>query len=147
MASVIALYEAECQKSRTIVAAFDGPDALVPYSDDQISVRSVIVHMLEETARHVGHMDIIREQIDGGTGWGRPAPSSATVRVTPNRYVADMRNDSYAIGWRVLLTGLILIVMVLPSSGIMFGILGALLVIWGGNAVLASRRGRRARYR
>jgi len=58
-----------------------------------------------------------------------------------------MRNDSYAIGWRVLLTGLILIVMVLPSSGIMFGILGALLVIWGGNAVLASRRGRRARYR
>lgn len=58
-----------------------------------------------------------------------------------------MQNDSYAIGWRVLLTGLILIVMVLPSSGIMFGILGALLVIWGGNAVLTNRRSRRARYR
>jgi len=58
-----------------------------------------------------------------------------------------MRHDSYAIGWRVLITGLILIVMVLPSSGIMFGILGTLLVIWGGNAVLANRHGRRARYR
>lgn len=58
-----------------------------------------------------------------------------------------MRHDSYAFGWRVLITGLILIVMVLPSSGIMFGILGTLLVIWGGNAVLANRPGRRARYR
>ena len=58
-----------------------------------------------------------------------------------------MRHDSYAIGWRVLLTGLILIVMVLPSGGIGFGILGALLVIWGGNAVLINRPGRRARYR
>ncbi len=58
-----------------------------------------------------------------------------------------MRHYSYAFGWRVLITGLILIVMVLPSSGIMFGILGTLLVIWGGNAVLANRPGRRARYR
>ena len=73
VASVIALYEAECEKSRTIVAGFDGPDDLVPYSDDQISVRAVLVHMLDEVARHTGHMDILREQIDGGTGWGPPA--------------------------------------------------------------------------
>jgi hypothetical protein len=26
------------------------------------------VHMIEETARHVGHADILREQIDGATG-------------------------------------------------------------------------------
>jgi hypothetical protein len=38
-------------------------------------------------------------------------------------------------------------VMVFPSGGIGFGILGALLVIWGGNAVLVNRPGRRARYR
>jgi len=27
-----------------------------------------MVHMIEETARHVGHADILREQIDGATG-------------------------------------------------------------------------------
>jgi hypothetical protein len=28
----------------------------------------VLVHMIEETARHAGHADILREQIDGETG-------------------------------------------------------------------------------
>jgi hypothetical protein len=26
-------------------------------------------HMLEETARHVGHLDLLREQLDGGKGY------------------------------------------------------------------------------
>jgi len=33
------------------------------------SVRWVLTHMIEETARHAGHADIIREQIDGTTGY------------------------------------------------------------------------------
>lgn len=32
------------------------------------SMRWVLVHMIEETGRHAGHADIIREQIDGSTG-------------------------------------------------------------------------------
>jgi hypothetical protein len=28
----------------------------------------VLIHMIEETERHAGHLDIIREQIDGTTG-------------------------------------------------------------------------------
>lgn len=36
------------------------------YAD--LTLRWVLVHMLEETARHAGHADIIREQIDGLTG-------------------------------------------------------------------------------
>jgi hypothetical protein len=28
----------------------------------------VLLHMIEETARHAGHADILREQIDGSTG-------------------------------------------------------------------------------
>jgi hypothetical protein len=32
------------------------------------SMRWVLVHMIEETARHAGHADILREQIDGSTG-------------------------------------------------------------------------------
>ena len=33
-----------------------------------VSMRWVLVHMIEETARHAGHMDIVRELIDGATG-------------------------------------------------------------------------------
>ncbi|WP_433230883.1 DinB family protein [Actinomadura formosensis] len=33
-----------------------------------VTLRWVLIHMIEETARHVGHMDIIRELIDGATG-------------------------------------------------------------------------------
>jgi hypothetical protein len=32
------------------------------------SMRWVLVHMIEETGRHTGHADILREQIDGSTG-------------------------------------------------------------------------------
>jgi hypothetical protein len=31
------------------------------------SVRWVLLHLIEETARHVGHADIIRESLDGAT--------------------------------------------------------------------------------
>jgi hypothetical protein len=58
-----------------------------------------------------------------------------------------MRRDTSAIGWRVLLTGLILVVMVLPSGGIGFGVLGMLMVLWGGTAVFTHRSERRTRPR
>jgi hypothetical protein len=32
------------------------------------TMRWILVHMIEETARHAGHADILREQIDGSTG-------------------------------------------------------------------------------
>jgi hypothetical protein len=35
---------------------------------DPVSLRWVLIHMIEETARHAGHMDILRELIDGKTG-------------------------------------------------------------------------------
>lgn len=40
---------------------------------EAVSLRWVLVHMIEETARHVGHLDIVRELIDGATGDHRPA--------------------------------------------------------------------------
>jgi len=39
-----------------------------PDADPPVSLRLVLMHLLEETARHAGHADIIREQIDGSTG-------------------------------------------------------------------------------
>ena len=39
---------------------------------DAVSLRWVLIHMIEETARHAGHVDILRELIDGMTGDHRP---------------------------------------------------------------------------
>ncbi|MDR7309512.1 putative damage-inducible protein DinB [Nocardioides luteus] len=36
--------------------------------DEQASVRDILVHMIEEYARHAGHADLLREVIDGRTG-------------------------------------------------------------------------------
>ena len=43
---------------------------------DTVSMRWVLIHVIEETARHAGHMDILRELIDGGTGDHRPDEQS-----------------------------------------------------------------------
>jgi hypothetical protein len=34
----------------------------------EVSLRWVLIHMTTETARHAGHMDVLRELIDGATG-------------------------------------------------------------------------------
>ncbi|MGP4088665.1 DinB family protein [Streptomyces sp. KR55] len=39
-----------------------------PWRGTTVSLRWVLVHMIEEVARHAGHMDIIRELLDGSTG-------------------------------------------------------------------------------
>lgn len=68
----VAAYERECAVSRVIVADTASLDELtvVPVRgyDAPVSLRWVLVHMIEETARHAGHADILRELIDGSTG-------------------------------------------------------------------------------
>ena len=39
-------------------------------ADEVADVRFIVLHMIEETARHAGHLDIARELIDGQTGLG-----------------------------------------------------------------------------
>ena len=66
--SLIALYDEQCAVSREVTARFP-LDHVVPHPRlRQVSMRWILVHMIEETARHVGHADILREQIDGSTG-------------------------------------------------------------------------------
>jgi uncharacterized damage-inducible protein DinB len=43
-------------------------DTIVSRHGDEFEVRDVLVHMIEEYARHVGHADLLRECIDGRTG-------------------------------------------------------------------------------
>jgi uncharacterized damage-inducible protein DinB len=40
----------------------------VPFDDGTVAVRDILVHVIEEYARHVGHADLLRECIDGRTG-------------------------------------------------------------------------------
>ncbi|MER7932821.1 MULTISPECIES: DinB family protein [unclassified Streptomyces] len=49
------------------------------WRDHEVSLRWVLVHMIEETARHAGHLDILRELIDGATGDHPRAAPTGTV--------------------------------------------------------------------
>ena len=40
----------------------------VPHGDGSVATRDVLVHVIEEYARHAGHADLLRECIDGRTG-------------------------------------------------------------------------------
>ena len=68
---VFDLYRRQCERSRQVLSevSLDDPVKGKERSADY-NVRWVVVHMIEETARHAGHADILREQIDGLTGTG-----------------------------------------------------------------------------
>jgi hypothetical protein len=38
------------------------------WSGKTVTLRWVLIHLIEETARHAGHLDILRELIDGAAG-------------------------------------------------------------------------------
>jgi hypothetical protein len=69
--AIVASYLDECERARAIVAAAPSLDAssvrAAPFYGT-VSLRWTLVHLIEETARHAGHLDIIRERIDGRTG-------------------------------------------------------------------------------
>jgi uncharacterized damage-inducible protein DinB len=72
-AAVVAAYREACERSDEIVRACPDLSTLAqgtnPGQEDlKVSLRSIAAHMIEETARHAGHADILREQIDGATG-------------------------------------------------------------------------------
>ena len=54
--------------SEQYVAGADMATVVETESHGPLAVRDVVVHMIEEYARHVGHADLIRERIDGRTG-------------------------------------------------------------------------------
>jgi uncharacterized damage-inducible protein DinB len=68
VSSLVKEYEQTCEQSRQTAARF-ALDEAVPEPDmGQVSLRWIYVHMIEETARHAGHADILREQTDGAAG-------------------------------------------------------------------------------
>lgn len=65
-----ATWKAEIAKADDWLEALDEADLgrEVPFHDGSVSVRDVLVHLIEEYARHAGHADLLRECIDGRTG-------------------------------------------------------------------------------
>jgi uncharacterized damage-inducible protein DinB len=73
-ATLVARYERVCARVDEIVAdaALDDVSAATrdsgAYDSNTFTMRWILVHMIEELARHNGHADILREQIDGAVG-------------------------------------------------------------------------------
>lgn len=65
--AIIDEYVAECARSRSAVEGVP-LDAMARAEDMHFNLRYALTHMVEETARHCGHLDLLRESIDGATG-------------------------------------------------------------------------------
>jgi uncharacterized damage-inducible protein DinB len=70
VAASFADWRTECELARKAVAAAPSLDVLAaqPTPLGAASLRWIMVHMIEEYARHNGHADLLRERIDGATG-------------------------------------------------------------------------------
>ncbi len=67
--SLLAGYAAECDRSREVAAGLALTDrSVLARHGEHPTLRWVLMHMVEETSRHNGHLDIVRELTDGAVG-------------------------------------------------------------------------------
>ena len=67
LAAIVDGYIEECEKSRRAIADADLDDS-ARGEDMDFTLRFAMIHMIEETARHCGHLDLLREATDGSVG-------------------------------------------------------------------------------
>ncbi|MBL8776386.1 MAG: DinB family protein [Acidimicrobiales bacterium] len=72
-ADLLALYEDACERSRAAVAEVGDLEARSVRASrrrpgEHYSLRWIMLHMIEETARHAGHADFLRQAADGTVG-------------------------------------------------------------------------------
>ena len=65
---VVAFYRRACAAADAVIADTTPDTRGRAWFGDEVTMRWVLVHMIEETARHAGHLDILRELVDGATG-------------------------------------------------------------------------------
>jgi uncharacterized damage-inducible protein DinB len=65
---IVAYYGRARAAADAVIEELDVEAEGTAWFGDTVSMRWVLIHMIEETARHAGHMDILRELIDGRTG-------------------------------------------------------------------------------
>ena len=71
LSQLLAEYDAQCARSNEIVAAasLDDVGQGTAFPAGAATLRWVLHHVLEETARHLGHLDLVRELLDGARGY------------------------------------------------------------------------------
>ncbi|MET8546734.1 DinB family protein [Kitasatospora sp. NPDC004799] len=71
LAELLAQYEAQCARSDEIVAAasLDDVGRHTGFRAGGANLRWMLIHLIEETGRHAGHADIVRELLDGSKGY------------------------------------------------------------------------------
>ena len=82
MAALLARWEEVARQTEEVVRAEPGLDRVVPLSEEVrrwlppgvvTTVRWMLLHLIEESARHAGHADVIRESIAGKGAWALAA--------------------------------------------------------------------------
>jgi uncharacterized damage-inducible protein DinB len=68
IASVLGAYDEAARRTDEIVTAAGEPARLMAFTSHGLTLRWALAHVTEETARHAGHADILRELLDGSTG-------------------------------------------------------------------------------
>jgi uncharacterized damage-inducible protein DinB len=71
LAQLLDDYQAACARHRDLVASLplDTPSrGALSWQDEPVTLRWILFHLTEETARHNGHIDILRELADGRRG-------------------------------------------------------------------------------
>ena len=71
LAQLLQEYERQCAVSNEIIAAhsLDDVGKHPDFASAAATLRWMMIHMVEETARHAGHLDAMREFIDGRKGY------------------------------------------------------------------------------
>ena len=82
---LLAEYRASCGQLSLLVAPLDldTPPGRAVLRDEPVTLRWVLFHLIEETARHNGHIDILREMADGVTGRLRRCSAPLARLVAP----------------------------------------------------------------
>jgi len=69
---ILAFYRRACALADQVIDELVVDDQGTAWFGERVSLRRVLVAMTEETARHAGHADILRELLDGSVGAHRP---------------------------------------------------------------------------
>ncbi|MGH3200769.1 MAG: DinB family protein [Streptosporangiaceae bacterium] len=98
LVGVLADYATAAADTDRGARAADGLDRKVPlpatpWTPDDATVRWILLHLIEETARHAGHADLLREALDGGLS----GPLMAAAEGWPA--------DGWVTPWRPALSG------------------------------------------
>ena len=68
VAEAFATWRAEVAHAEGVLAGIDDLGYRVAWRNEELEVRDVVVHLIEEYARHCGHADLLRERVDGRAG-------------------------------------------------------------------------------